>query len=257
MTITSPPQLEYGLAPPRRRKRVIRLLMVGVSLLIAVAAWQWGGIVWNQLPILFWQRQCMRYSASPDQVVYEEDPGEVQKLLARGYVRYKLSRGALPDPTPVKSFAAAAELPTCWKRLTEMVPPRNPQQAVTSGAILFLHERTSPRGNRRLVCVRYYAETYSFTPRFIEGYNTDENVITPGTWSTLPTWTAHPMMIDVLSSFPRHPPRVRMFAGQADPDDPAHFTIRYQMWGKEDVLDGRLDDSDGITLTPRKMPRNE
>jgi hypothetical protein len=82
-------------------------------------------------------------------------------------------------------------------------------------------------------------------------------VIAPGTWSSLPGWTAHPMMIDVLSSFPRHPPLVRMFAGQVDPDDASHFTIRYQMWGKEDVLDGRLDDSDRFTLTPRKIPRDE
>jgi len=58
----------------------------------------------------------------------------------------------------------------------------------------------------------------------------------------------------VVSGFPRHPPRVRIFSGQVDPDDPAHFTIRYQMWGKEDVLDGKLDDADQVTLTPRNSP---
>jgi hypothetical protein len=257
MTLASPPQLEYGLAPPRRRKRLVRAMIGGIAVLVGLAAWQWGSVVWNQFPILFWQRQCLRYTASADQVVYEEDPTEVPRLLSRGYVRYKLSRGASPDPTPTNTFAAAAQLPNCWRRLTALVPPPVPQQGASSGAMLFLHERISPRGNRRLVCVRYYAETYSFTASFIEAYNVDDNVIVPGTWTSLPAWTAHPMMIDVISSWPRLPPRVRVHAGQVDPDDATHFTIRYQMWGKEDVLDGRLDDSDRVTLTPRKVPRDD
>jgi hypothetical protein len=43
-------------------------------------------------------------------------------------------------------------------------------------------------------------------------------------------------------------------AGQPDPVDPSHFTIRYQMWGQDDVLDGRLNDDDSVTLTPRHAP---
>jgi hypothetical protein len=60
-----------------------------------------------------------------------------------------------------------------------------------------------------------------------------------------------------MSGFPRHPPRVRIYAGQVDPDDAAHFTIRYEMWGRSDVLDGRLDDNDNVTLTPRKSPTDD
>jgi hypothetical protein len=58
----------------------------------------------------------------------------------------------------------------------------------------------------------------------------------------------------VTSGFPPHPPNVRIFAGQPDPGDPSHFTIRYQMWGQEDIVDGRLDDHERITLTQRHMP---
>lgn len=64
-------------------------------------------------------------------------------------------------------------------------------------------------------------------------------------------------MLDVLSGWPRHPPLVRMYAGQADAHDPSHFTIHYQMWGQEDVLDGKLDDQDQITLTPRHSPEDK
>jgi hypothetical protein len=45
--------------------------------------------------------------------------------------------------------------------------------------------------------------------------------------------------------------RWRMFAGQPDPQDPSHFTIRYQIDGKEGVIDGRLSDGDRLMFTPR------
>jgi hypothetical protein len=260
---TTPPQLDYGLAPPRKQKRILRIVIVGVVLLLGAASWKWGTLVWNRAPMLFWQRQCMRYTASPDEVVYEEDPVEAQKLLSRGYVRYKLTRGGSPDPTPADPlFAAAAPHPNCWKRLNAVANVRAPVMGnvagLGSGAIIFLHERTTPQGTRRLVCIRYFAETYSFSAAFIEGYNTEHNVITPGDWTTMPAAKVRALsVLSVLSGFPRHPPRVRVFAGQVDPDDSACFTIRYQMWGKEDVLDGRLREPGYITLTPRNPPKDE
>lgn len=228
-----------------------------LALGLGLAGWQWGGPMAQQAPILFWQRQCMRYTASADEVVYEEDPANVARYLGGrdgAYVAYPLARGASPDTTPVKTVAAAARMPTCWQRFTALVPPKIPQLGAMSGAILFLHERTSPAGHRRLVCVRYYAETYSFTTAFIDAYNCQRAVFAPGTWTLPPAESARVTMIDVISGFPRHPPRVRIYAGQADPDDASHFTIRYQMWGQEDVLDGRLDDNDNVTVTPRKSP---
>ena len=249
-----PPQLDYGLAPPQRRKRLVRGALVLAGLVLIAAGWQWGSVAWNRLPILYWQRQCLRYTATPDQVVYEEYPSQVPRLLSEGYVRYTLMRGGKPDPTPATTFAAAAPFPRCWSRLTALVPPKSALPGSGSGAILFLHERTSPRGNRRLVCLRYFPETYSFCTQFIEAYNVEENIVTPGTLTSLPQTALHPRSVDVTSGFPRHPPLVRIFAGQPDPNNPARFTIRYQMWGQEDLLDGLLDDADQVTLTPRKPP---
>ena len=42
-----------------------------------------------------------------------------------------------------------------------------------------------------------------------------------------------------------------------DSADPSHFTIRYEMWGKSDVLDGRLNDDDSVTLEPRHPPAED
>jgi hypothetical protein len=61
-------------------------------------------------------------------------------------------------------------------------------------------------------------------------------------------------MIDVISGWPKHPPKMRMYAGQIDPNDASHFTIRYEIWGQSDVLDGYLDDKDQVTLKPRQLP---
>ena len=262
----SAPQLDYGLSPPRRRKQLIRAAVLVAGVMLGLAGYKWGPIVWQQGPILFWQRQCMHYSASPEQVVYEEDPSEVARLLTgERYTRYRLMRGSFTDPTPVKTLAAAARMPTRWTRLIELAPPKFPLPGRMSGAILFLHERTSPSGHRRLVCVRYYAENYSFTPQFVPGYNCEVQVITPATWTAAPASTSSSgafvgwnlqVNLPVPANFPRSPPRVRIYAGQVDPDDDARFTVRYEMWGQSDVLDGRLGDDDTVSLTPRQAPQD-
>jgi len=123
-----------------------------------------------------------------------------------------------------------------------------------SGAVIFLHERTSPAGHIRLVCISYAPDTNTFQPAFIEDYDYDASVVLPGTLFKPPTIPLHLSAIDVLSGYPRRPPLVRVYAGQPDPNDPGHFTIRYQIWGQEDTLDGRLGDDDQITLTPRHLP---
>jgi hypothetical protein len=44
--------------------------------------------------------------------------------------------------------------------------------------------------------------------------------------------------------------RLRLVAGQPDPADAAHFTIPYQLDGKDGVIDGWLRD-EGVVLRPR------
>ena len=45
--------------------------------------------------------------------------------------------------------------------------------------------------------------------------------------------------------------KVRMFAGQPDPADPAHFTIRYELDDQPHVIDGWLRDDDTVLLAWR------
>jgi len=44
---------------------------------------------------------------------------------------------------------------------------------------------------------------------------------------------------------------LRLFAGQPDPVDESHFTIRYELDGKSNIIDGWLMPDDKVKLEPR------
>jgi hypothetical protein len=251
----SAPTLDYAVLP-RRRRWLRRAVLVVLIAALGYSAWRWGPEAWRRASLLHRQRQCLNYTAAPDMVVYEEEPAAAAKLLARSqgdYAAYPLQRGK-GLPATARAVDAAAHLPHCWSQYQPQAATVMMQFGRAYGAIVFLHERASPSGHRRLVSVRYFPDNDTFTPSFVPGHTCELIAITPATL-TKPAKVAPRMyIIDVISTWPRVPANVRMFAGQPDPDDPSRFTIRYQMWGKEDILDGRLGDDDQVTLTPRNLP---
>src|SRR5579862_8514464 len=65
-----PPPLDYAPPPSWHRRRITqRVMLVVVVLLSGVICWQLGPRVWRQTRLLYWQNQCMKYQASPDQAV--------------------------------------------------------------------------------------------------------------------------------------------------------------------------------------------
>ena len=246
-----PLKLDYG-APPRASRRIrwiaTLLLLVGAIF----AGWRWGPYLWHQGNILYWQSKCMRYSPPESMVVYEENPTAAAELLNSSpqYFAYAIYRGKdwnHPGPT----VQAAAYRPQGWDKLQAVAGlPLINGIGTVNGAIVFLHELVSPGGNHRLVVIEYDAQRDCFTPLLINR----AEVIVPGTWRSGPTRVEKPTVWDVEVMFPTTPPQVRIYAGQVDPADASHFTIRYEMWGQTDVLDGRLDNNDGITLRQRSQP---
>lgn len=259
-TMTASAQLDYAPAPPKRRKWLHRSVALIILLVIGAASWRWGGVAWHQARLLYWQRQCLRYTAPADQIVYEEDPTIAAKLLAGDpqYSPYPLKRGSLTGPATGSPINAAAFVPACWPRFESAnnVATTMIQWGRAYGAVAFLHERVSASGHRRLVCVRYFPDTNTFVASFLNGYNYNTGAIAPATLTKPPAQAMRTYVIDVISGWPRHPPLVRMYAGQIDLNDSSRFTIRYEMWGQTDTLDGRLDDNDDVTLTPRKLPQD-
>jgi hypothetical protein len=245
--------LDY--APARRNRRwIYRAIFASLLLGLSLVAWKRGPTWWRRAEILYWQHQCLQFSLSPDTVVYEEDPTEAAALLAGNpkYHPYPLQRRSSSQAAPSPATAAALDV-SDWNKLTAVLP--RPNSRLINPGVIFLHERISPAGHRRLVCVRYGPQGDTFAAQFVQDFNCDTFTVTPGTWSQPPIYTPRGWDFDIESGWPRKPPLVRIFAGQPDPNDPAHFTIRYRIWGQEDVLDGRLLDNDQVTLMFRKEPQ--
>jgi len=263
--VAGPVPLNYATAPPRWKKVIRRILLVLLLVPACLAGRRWGPYVWHQSKVLYRQYRCMNLKMPADAVVYEEEPDAAAQLLrSSDYVPYALHRTQFVNDveTPLTPVQAAAFEPECWNKLATPTSPIGLDFFVwgfgsRSTATIFLHERTSSGGHRRLVCVSYAPERYrTFQPAFFPGMNYYASVALPATWSQPITVARCKYWGGSMRSGWPPPPLVRVYAGQPDPNDPAHFTIRYQMWGQEDVLDGRLTDDDQITLRPRHPPKS-
>ena len=255
--MTTAPPLEYGRSITRRQRWARRGLIIA-ALLVAAAypIWRWGSTAVSVAQLLYWQHRCLNYIPAKDQIAYEEDGAEAAKLLAIGteYTAYPLNR--TQNKNPAAAQIAAAFVPKCWTNFGRLAGPSyRPWAGAPYGAVVFLHELVSHGGNHRLVLVRYFAESNTFNPQFIAGYNYVTHQIVPATLRTPPVEASQRgYALSVVSTWPRVAPKVRMYCGEVDGKDSSHFTIRYEFWGKSDTLDGYLDDQDNVTLTPRQLP---
>jgi hypothetical protein len=258
-----PVPLEYAVASPRWKRHIGRSILLATLLAMIVIGWRWGPYLWGRSKLLYFQRQCMNFTAPPDKVVYEEEPTAAAVLLQDKRYGIYLLNHTLRNGGQSGFVKAASFIPPCWQSFEAIALKSRPlaKRAMSrrgtggTAATIFLHERTSPAGHRRLISVSYFPETAEFQPAFIPGFDYDTQVLSPANWTQSVGETFRGYAFDVMSGYPLHPPLIRVYAGQPDPNDPAHFTIRYQMWGQEDLLDGRLLDDDQVTLKPRKLPR--
>jgi hypothetical protein len=193
-------------------------------------------------------------------VVYDEDPQAAAKLLNDpNYSPCDLSRRYIAGDAQLAGVIAACFGPGSWQRFLKLVPPSMdplaPSRSPRPVTVLFLHELVSPLGHHRLVCVNYGPDQNCFTQVFVDGMNYRSSVAVPATWMKSATWCRRSDGFSGTIGWPKTPPRCRIYAGQIDPNDPSHFTVRYQMWDQEDILDGRLTDNDDVTLTARHVPK--
>jgi hypothetical protein len=202
---------------------------------------RWGPWLWRRVQFLHVQPQCMNYAAPPDVVVYETDPVEGQKLLDGGREYRSHPR------TGHVSLGVR-----CWSLYPYL------SEGGWTEPLIFLHRRTDPYGAEKLVsiqmrddwgCVSFFPST--FTPGTLTA--------TPGVSHASP---ADPVMLclgddpaaaaGLADGVPRRAPdRLRVFAGQADPHDPSHFTIGYELNGVPGTVDGWLRQHHSIELRPR------
>jgi hypothetical protein len=230
----APVKLEYAPPPSWHRRRWFRRTVLLVCVFaIAAAGWRWAPEKWQRAKLLYWQRQCLNYSPSADEVVYDQEPGGAPLLLYKpGYQKW--SRGGFEGGT----LATASKVPECYRRFQE---EESGTTYVMQNPVLFLHERRALSGRRYLVVVT--------GDDFFQAWDTIDQLdihtrgsFTVGGWSDYPQHTGGLLAMSAILPPPRKPHTLRVFAGQADPENESHFTIRYEVDGRSNSIDGYVQD---------------
>jgi hypothetical protein len=213
---------------------------------------------------------ALNYTAPPDQVVYEERPDEAAQLLDQPHTPYRIIRDSKPvyfPPRPWQSpvYRDASSLPG----------------AQGNAIILFLHGRTNPAGQQRLIRVRLQGSqsfdsiAYDSNPQptrrdfaistrrillasvFEDGVGRGSCTLFLGRdrpsghaiWTLGPggsdDWQHGQVQFETKSLY-------TFFPGQPDPADGSHFTIDFERDGVRATIDGWLRENDRIELIPRE-----
>ena len=235
-----------GEAPaiPSARTYRRRAWSMGLAVFLVACAITAYDVISYKVRIWREYQTCATYLAPVDQVVLTEDPAEAATLLQSGrgydevafsgpnYLYYRDERRAqLGSP-----FLNTA-LPGWW-----------------SNCVPFLHARTARDGKAQIVIV---------TLRALKQQKEDAHRIMelrPFTME-LQSWPnaqqVYPESAGGVLTFPLGATdQLRVFAGQLDPADPSHFTIRYQLNGREGFVDGWLDPGRRVRLTDHAGPHD-
>src|SRR4051794_34385425 len=106
---SSPKHLDYSPAP-RLRRRTVRWMFLTLALILLGLLWRYGSAIQAQAMIDYLQWQCLHYSPSPNQVVYDADPKAAQSFLQTpGYARISpqiSTQAVVYQPSHLQDFAS-------------------------------------------------------------------------------------------------------------------------------------------------------
>src|SRR5688572_1391261 len=230
--------------------------------------------------------QVKTYMPPANQVVYEEDPAEIQKLFAAStdWTTGRVQNNSAPEypSDPLEPILRSAPQPLSQLQATanDMIGG-----AFAHVGIPFVHARQDPNGREHLVCVTIWPQVnVKFVRREESGdtyrYVYDLKRSLYFTAYAVPpdgsTRTRTIMFLDQsgdndgrvmytvgLKNFisgsqlsggqPQtlHRSILRVLAGQPDASDPTHFSIPYILDGKPGVIDGFLRANGRVMLQPR------
>lgn len=237
--MSSAVSLEYAPgAPIRRRKRIRRVVIFLLLASACLGGWRWGPGACKQGVLLYWQRQCTKYEVRADAPFYEPDPAKAAALLAQpdtDYVPmafYQNNVGLLTQ---------AVFYPRC---LREFEIRASTTYRPKDCAIVYLHERRTPAGKRRLVVI--YAWPWGGAGAMWE-WAVYEPAGTFGATLLNHGLDEVGMRTGMMTGF--SVPK-QLGPGQSDPADETHFTIPCIVNGQRiGAYDGRLTDEDKIVMT--------
>lgn len=217
-----PEQLAYAPPPALHRRRWVRRLAVRLVVVVILAAvgLTWGPLAWRRAELLYRQRQCLRYTGPPDSVVCCEP---------------------LPAAGQMHPFTFEAADPPVAGEVLRYRAGRDTLAPGSNGPLLFMHERTTSSGKRRLVVVRRNPASGRQSWDLPVAYTV--TLVRPAT-ATTDSAVRMQTLIEVVPRDSTDTPHaaLRFFAGQPDPSDASRFTVRYQRGAHWGVLHGVLED---------------
>lgn len=238
--------ISYAPAVPLHQTRKFRRLVITAVLLLVMIplAVKLGPPGIRRARLLYLQRLALRYAPPPDQVVYDDDPADYQRLL---------NSGEFEEQTGSYSESTAFRQSSLWQRFSELAAPPGAVETAT----LFMHERRNSRGERRLVVVE------GGMPRWIlDGPNTPDEHHSLVLWTTVfrpaGIFSNAAELSSAMTRIDGPADRLaptRWYAGQPDPNDESHFTLTCDHHGTRVILDGWLRDDDTLTLESRSLRR--
>jgi hypothetical protein len=211
--VTEAPQLDYSQTPHLTRRKLFRRAMLSAGVLaIVICGWVMFPQYWRNTLEMMQQRQWMRYTRPPTAIAFEPPGPRAKQLFAPGS-GYIMRPGGVFHQVGLPGF---------------------PQDA------LFLHARSRPDGQRRIV---YATLGYESTAIGIQ-LRVEGQAFIPGTMLrpllNCPR-TNGPLIADASGQMPR------IYAGQPDPSDETHFTMKFEFPdGRTGTIHGRLNDNDTI-----------
>jgi hypothetical protein len=226
--------LEYSARP----KRTFAVGVVIAAVACAVGIWAGGRYLLNKprVKALVVQHQAAAHHDDEEEVVYEDDPVRAQKLRATG--KYNT----------IAEVAVVRKPPDEWGQL------KLPNVAKGSSS-LFLHARKAVGGEDRIVNVYIPGTGEGLRVRDVQIRGT---VLRPGSWTEEVSDRTHrwprprPLALTV-----RMGETLTVFAGQPDPADASHFTMRYRTTSGTGTVDGWLMRDDTVRWAVRDGPIKE
>jgi hypothetical protein len=189
---------------------------VGASLVVLAVWWLAGPAAYRTVRTFYYWNACLGHTLPEGQVVYDDDPVQAQALLAA-------------DPALRQLGPAVAYVSPAYESMLGGPRPPTP--------LVFLHGRRSRAGRQWLVAVEPTVYRYPSSRQF----NLDVTVKRRLRGSTYvgPSLAVVPTS-DIPAEYP--PVALRLYAGQADPADESHFTVRYRAGDVTGTIHGWLDD---------------
>jgi hypothetical protein len=239
--------LEYAPAAPRRGWPLRKwLLLIGVLLLVYLSA-EYGTALVRQARIQIVQSRCAGFDYAQGTVVYES--GKSMAEVGEGQL-------ALTDLSIWPAKGVVLREPACWSSLKNILfgprqfwPPGPPPPKA------LVHRMRNAKGDERLIAIIVAPTGKPGAPPWERPkLGLVAAIVAPAGWGGEPTWIGNSQFLVPGFEAGR---RVKIYAGSMNPNEPAKFTIRYEMDGQSGTIEGLFASDGEVRMKVRDGPATQ